>query len=91
MKNPNRHRDLSAEWLINRTHGPLHAVTPDGVKPAKRSGPVPYSDPEETKICLECPYPECRLDDPEGRCRRYEKEMQKLRRQRRNDETGEAR
>lgn len=82
MKNPKPYRDLSAEWLINRSHGAIHAVIPEGVKPEKRSGPVPYSDPEEVKICLECPYPECRLDDPEGRCRRYEKELQKLRRQR---------
>lgn len=90
MKSQNLYKDLSAEKLVSNTHGPLHAVIPEGVKPDKRSGPVPYSDPDEAKICLRCPYPECRLDDPEGRCRRYEKELQKLRRQRRNDEAGKT-
>jgi hypothetical protein len=91
MKNPNRHRDLSAEWLINRSHGAIHAVIPEGEKPEKRSGPVPYGDPDEARICLQCPYRECLLDDPDRYCRRYEKEMQKIRRQRKNDKTGEAR
>ena len=82
MKHPNQFRDLSADRLISQAHGPLHAVVPEGVKPEKRSGPRPYEDPDEAKICLQCPYPECLLDDPDRYCRRYEKEMQKLRRQR---------
>jgi hypothetical protein len=90
MKNPNLYRDLSAEQLVNRAHGPLHAAIPEGIKAEKRTGPKPYDDPDEAKICLLCPLPECRLDDPDGRCRRYEKELQRLRRQRRNDETGKT-
>jgi len=82
VKSQNLHRDRSAERLVERSSGPLHAVIPEGVKPEKRSGPVPYGDPEEARICLQCPYPECLLDDPDRYCRRYEKEMQKLRRQR---------
>lgn len=90
MKNPNRHRDLSAEWLINRSHGAIHAVIPEGVTPEKKSGPVPYGDPDEARVCLECPLPECLLDSPSGICRRFEKEMQKIRRQR-HDEAGKER
>ena len=82
MKNRNLFRDLGAEKLIFDANGPLHAVTPDGVKQAKRSGPEPYDDPDEIRICLECPLPECVLDSPSGVCRRFEREKQKLRRQR---------
>lgn len=91
MKQRNLHRDLSAERLIERASGPLHAILPEGVKPEKRSGPRPYEDPDEARICLECPYPECRLDDPDGQCRRFMKEIQKLRRRRNYDEKDEAR
>ena len=90
MKSQNHYRDLSAEQLISSAHGPLHAIIPEGVKPEKKTGPVPYGDPDEARVCLECPLRECLLDSPSGICRRFEKEMRKVRRQR-HDETGEAR
>lgn len=86
----NLYRDTWAERLIENTAGPLHAVPPEGVRPDLRTGPKPYEDPDEAKICLQCPFPECCLDDPDGRCRRYEKEMRKIRRQR-HDEAGKER
>lgn len=90
MKNPNLYRDLSAERLINRSHGAIHAIIPEGVKPEKKTGPAPYGDPDEARVCLGCPLRECLLDSPSGICRRFEKEMQKIRRQR-HDEAGKER
>ena len=66
-------RDLSAERLINRTSGPLHAAVPEGTRPEKRSGPIPYEDPDDAKICLTCPLKECILDSGLEYCTRYER------------------
>lgn len=79
MKHRNSFRDLSAESLINRASGPLHAVVPDGVIPEKRSGPKPYEDTNDAKICLECPLRRCVLDDGLEYCTRYERERGKER------------
>ena len=79
MKHGNRWRDLSAEAMINRTSGPLHAAAPEGAKPDRRSGPVPYDDAEDAQICLTCPLPRCVLDDGLEYCTRYEREKGKER------------
>lgn len=74
----NRFRDLSAERLISKS-GPLHAAVPEGVKPEKRSGPVPYENYDDAQICLTCPLRRCVLDDGLEYCIRYEREKGKER------------
>lgn len=78
-----RHRDLSAEWLVNKTTGPIHATIPEGVKKGKTPGQI-YDDPEIIRICTECPYEECLLDI-NRRCRRFKSELNKLRKERQNN------
>ncbi|MBO4697062.1 MAG: hypothetical protein J5643_07290 [Lachnospiraceae bacterium] len=78
MKRGNQFRDLSAESLVNNLSGPLHAIVPDGVRKKRRSGPKPYENPEEAKICIECPYETCQLDIDDRWCERYEQEIKKL-------------
>ena len=82
----NLYRDTWAERLIENTAGPLHAVPPEGVRPDLRTGPKPYEDPDEARICLDCPLEQCALDEAGGRCRRYAIELRKLRRQQQHDD-----
>lgn len=67
-------RDMEIEKQIEgRADGLLHTVESSGKKAAQKA-----ADPEECRICLECPRTRCALDTSKV-CERLRRELKKLR------------
>lgn len=70
MKRENQYRQAWIDgWIRSRPDGVLHATVPATPVEGPRSGPAPYADAHEIKICLECPLDRCVLDT-QKHCRR---------------------